>query len=69
LKPRTVRWRKERKGFRVGREPQTMMRKNSAVTQAKMGKVAHVRSERLASWERWVVFMPEQMLVLLLGLG
>lgn len=55
---------KLRRGLRVGIEPQTMIRKNSAVTHAKMSKVAHVKSVRLANWERQEVLMPEQILVL-----
>lgn len=47
-------------GSRVGTVPQTIMRKSSSVTQAKMSNVAQVRSVRLASCARYCVLMPEQ---------
>jgi len=46
--------------------PQTIMRKNSTVTQAKMSNVAQVKSVRFANCSRYWVLMPEHMHVRIL---
>lgn len=50
----------------VGIVPQTIMRKNSTVTQANMSNVAQVKSVRFASCARYWVLMPEHMHVRML---
>lgn len=62
-----VEWMAIRRPCNVGIVPQTIMRKNSTVTQAKMSNVAQVKSVRFASCARYWVLMPEHMHVRMLS--